>query len=970
MSETVDRLREFVEWAALLKGDEKGEAQVFCDRLFKAFGHLGVFEAGAELEHRSKGKTGTTRFLDLIWKPRLLLEMKRRGEKLNLHFQQAFDYWIHAVPSRPRYVVLCNFDEFWIYDFDKQIDEPMDIVRLIDLPKRYTALNFLFFSDAAPQFGNDRVAVSREAADQVAQVFRFITKRLQAGATSDEERAAARTRAQRFVLQLVVAMFAEDIDLLPSGMVLSIITDSLGGQSAFDLFGGLFSQMNNVMPAKGGRFQKVPFFNGGIFSTVDPVDLDVSELTLLEAAAKTDWAQVNPAIFGTLFQGSMDEAERHALGAHFTSEADIMRVVSPTIIQPWQSRIEEARTMKELLSLRRELLAFRVLDPACGSGNFCYVAFRALVRLELVLLAKLKDLVSAKQFHKQVKTLSLVSPKQFYGIDRDAFAIELAKVTLMLAKKLALDEAMASLEHTQIDLALEDEALPLDNLDANFACEDALFVEWPSVDAIVSNPPFQSKNKMQQEFGRAYLNRLRKRFPEVPGRADYCVFWLRLAHSALKPGQRAGMVGTNTIRQNYSREGGLDYITKRGGTITDAVASQVWSGDAAVHVSIVNWTKGRVNGPFRLSRQVGDTPDSPWESKAVDRIDAALSWEGVDVTEAATLRACAAAGGCYQGQTHGHSGFLLSRATAEGLLRRDPRFGQVLFPYLTADDLLGQRDGLPTRYVIDFGTRDVHEAAKFPDLFKRVQESVLASRRERANREQSRNAEARSEDESAAVTSDHRDALERWWLLFRRRGEMLKSISAIPRYIACGRVTKRPIFAFVSPTIHPSDVVMVFPYADDYSFGILQSDCHWRWFVARCSTLKGDYRYTSNTVFDSFPWPQDPSAAQLQSVAAAAVSLRETRASLHENTGLSLRELYRTTETPGQNVLKDAHAALDAAVRAAYGMPNKAAATEFLLRLNQQLAVREAQSEVIVGPGLPPSAVKLSGLVTEDSLSM
>ncbi|MGC2414017.1 MAG: DNA methyltransferase [Stellaceae bacterium] len=587
MSEITDRIDAFLADAGMLKGDEKGEAQVFCDRLFQAFGHKGYKEAGAELEYRiKKYSTGGTSFADLIWKPRFLLEMKKRSTKLFLHYKQAFDYWIHAVPNRPRYMVLCNFDEFWIYDFDKQIDEPVDIVAVEDLPRRYTALNFLFPDDPPPIFGNDLEAVSRDAADKVSQLFKALVGR-----------GIDRAQAQRFTLQIVVAMFAEDIGLLPSGIVYGLADDCLHkGQSAYDMFGGLFTQMNTKKPATGGRFKNVPYFNGGVFQTVDPVDLKPAELELICApdvgAATKDWSKVNPAIFGTIFQQSMDAEERHAYGAHFTSEADIMRIIAPAISRPWTERVAKASTMKDLLALRADLMNFRVLDPACGSGNFLYLAYRELVRIEIALMTKLKASISHASFEAQAKTISLVSPQQFYGIDRDSFGVELAKVTLMLAKKLALDEAIEVLERDQIELPLHgDDALPLDNLDANIRCDDALFTDWPDVDAIIGNPPYQSKNKMIEEFGRAYVNRVRKQFPDVPGRADYCVYWFRKAHDQLDPGERAGLVGTNTIRQNYSRIGGLDYVVGNGGTITEAVSSQVWSGDAVVHVSIVNWIK-------------------------------------------------------------------------------------------------------------------------------------------------------------------------------------------------------------------------------------------------------------------------------------------------------------------------------------------------------------------------------------------
>ncbi len=956
MSQKVDRLKAFVEYVGLLSGDEKGEAQVFCDRLFQGFGHAGYKEAGATLEFRVRRATGTG-FADLVWPGRLLLEMKKRGEKLELHYQQAFDYWVRAVPNRPRFVVLCNFDTCWIYDFDRQIDEPVDIVHVVDFPTRYLALNFLFPEAPEPVFGNDRVGVTRETAGKVAEVFGSLVKR-----------GGDRVKAQRFILQSVVAMFAEDMDLLPKGTIYRIVEDCKSGASSYDLFGGLFRQMNSRAPAPEGRYKGIPYFNGGLFEVVEPAQLSQRELGYLGEAAAEDWAKVNPAIFGTLFQRSMDADARHAQGAHYTSEADVLRVVQPTIVRPWQERIAAANTMKELMAIRTQMLTYRVLDPACGSGNFLYVAYRELAKLELQALLKMRSLVSPKEFTRQVKTLSLVSPRQFHGVDVDGFGLELAKVTLMLAKKLALDEAVQVLEREQVDLDLhEDHALPLDNLDANFIQGDALFLSWPVADAIIGNPPFQSKNKMQAEFGKAYVNRVRKLYPEIPGRADYCVYWLRRAHDELGPGMRAGLVGTNTIRQNYSREGGLDYIVSTGGTITEAVATQVWSGEAVVHVSIVNWVKGVQPGKKRLFRQIGDRRDSPWEMAEVDEINASLSF-GVDTTGVGTVAVSAKAGGCYQGQTHGHKGFLLSRAEADVERAANANASEVLFPYMTADDLLGEPDSRPTRCVIDFGNSDLLECGKFPRLLRRIEESVLPTRQEAAQRESARNEEALADDAEGRTNKDHEAALGRWWQLFRRRAEMLAAIRAIDRYIVCGRVTRRPIFEFVCASVNPNDALMVFPYRDDYSFGILQSGVHWAWFTDRCSTMKADWRYTSNSVFDTFPWPQMPSPKAVADVIAAAVEVRTKRRMLMKKHKLSLRELYRAMDKPGKHDLGAAHAALDAAVYRAYGWGKKVNILGALVELNQVLIAREQKGQAVRGPGWPLAANALKGSVTKDCI--
>ena len=963
MSQIVESLTRFVDYAKRLDGDEKGEAQVFCDRLFQAFGHQGYKEAGATLEYRIK-KGRTTSFADLIWKPRLLIEMKKGGEKLHLHYQQAFEYWINAVPNRPRYVMLCNFQEFQIYDFDKQLNDPVDTIAIGDLPKRYTAFNFLFPDERKPQFNNDREAVSRKAADKTAELFRSLTHRI--------SNPIPRPQAQRFVLQIVVSMFAAGIDLLPLGMIKSLVDECLeSGQSSYDLFGALFRQMNSPTPASGGRFKGVRYFNGGLFASVEPIDLFKSELELLggkDGAATKDWSQINPVIFGTLFQHSMEAAERHALGAHFTSEADILRIVGPTIIRPWRERIDGGKTASELLNIRRNLVKFRVFDPACGSGNFLYVAFRELARLDLRLMSRLQGMLSAGEFEKRAPTAMIIQPKQFFGLDVDPFGVELAKVTLMLAKKLALDEAAGALGVTQEQMALGgSDALPLDNLDSNIQCEDALFAQWPQVDAIIGNPPYQSKNKLQGEMSRADINRLREHYPKIDGRADYCVYWFRRAHDHLKPGERAGLVGTNTIRQNYSREGSLDYVVNHGGTITEAISSMIWPGEAVVHVSIVNWVKEAEEGKKRLYIQEGNDIETGWRHADFDKIGPALSFE-FDVTQAKRLTVNADEGGCFQGQTHGHKAFLLSRSDGQFLLSRHPEYVEVIFPFLIANDLIGSRTSKPSRYVIDFQKKDVTEAAAFSEAFKRIKLHVLSDREKAAAKEADQNRATLAVNPKARVNHHHENFLKYWWRLSYDREDMIKALQRFKRYITCGRVTKRPIFDFVSIEIHANDACMVFAHDDDYSYGVLQSGIHWAWFTNRCSTLKADFRYTSNTVFDSFPWPQEPTLGNIKAVAAAAVAFRKKRNELRAKNNQSLRDLYRVLDLPGAHPLKDAQATLDSAVRKTYGMEPNEDPLAFLLALNALVAAAEGNGDPVQGPGLPSFVKNRLDYVTADCI--
>jgi SAM-dependent methyltransferase len=628
----------------------------------------------------------------------------------------------------------------------------------------------------------------------------------------------------------------------------------------------------------------------------------------------------------------------------------------------------------QLLALLQELRRFRVLDPACGSGNFLYVSFRALRELERRILLKIFQL--DKRMFARLGLASGVSPKQFFGLDINSTAVEVAKVTLMLARRLAhrdderfWDEHRDALPGGDTATLQFERDLPLDNLDKNIVCADALFTQWPEVDAIIGNPPFQSKNKMQQEFGVAYMQKLRKAYPAIPGRADFCVYWFRRAHDHLKPGQRAGLVGTNTIRQNYSREGGLDYIVQNGGTILEAISSQPWSGEAAVHVSIVNWIKGETRGEKTLQLLTGTDREGPWERKIVPLINSSLSFT-TDVASAKRLQTNADAKACFQGQTHGHEGFLLTPEQAFQLIKENKKNRDVVFPFLSGDDLLSTCPPTPTRYVIDFHPRDVLVAGSFEKPFAIVKKLVLPEREKAAKEEEERNRESLEQNPAAKVNHHHANFLKQWWLFAWARAEMVKQISKIPRYVVCSRVTKRPVFDFASQSVRPNDSMMVFPFADDYSFGILQSGIHWLWFTTKCSTLTERFRYTSDTVFDTFPWPQQPDAKQIRAVADAARALRALRRETMQDNGWSLRELYRTLETPGENPLRAAHAALDDAVRAAYDMKETDDILAFLLKLNLELADKESKNESITPPGLPSFVSKPADFVSEDCVAV
>ncbi len=824
------------------------------------------------------------------------------------------------------------------------------------MPERYTCLSFL--EGATPLFQNNTESISKEAAHLIGELYQHLTIDL----------GEDKTVAQHFILQCVLALFSEDMDILPKGFFTQLIQDCLDGTiDPYDAIGGLFNQMASDKPARGGRFKDIPYFNGGLFKDIQIVLPDRKCLEVLKEVADKDWTKVNPSIFGALFEGTMRSKERHKFGAHFTSEVDMLRVITPTIIRPWKDKIAKADTIEKLTEVRRQMGEYRVLDPACGCGNFLFVAYREMKELECLVIDKLFEFPSHQRRGFKFSWPSVIKTSQFFGIDVQPIAVEVAKMTMMIAKELCNQtyQKRISTHGAAIDF---DESLPLENMDNNILLQDALFSKWPEFDVVIGNPPFQSKNKMLEELGGPYVDKLRRAYPEVPGRADFCVYWLRKTHTLLKEGQYAGLVGTNTIRQNYSRMGGLDYIVEEGGTLLDCVSTEVWSGDAAVYVSIATWKKGEEKRKKVLSMQVGDSKDSPFEDYELDHINSALSL--FDATQAKVLQCNRRSSTCYQGQTHGNKYFLLTKEQAQNYLR-DKRNESIIRPYLNGEELIGNYKSQPQRYVIDFrNAKDVFEVASYKEVYKHIHELVYPLFEKKYKDELKRNDEILKANPDARVNHHHENFFKRWWTLAYPRKEMMDIIEDIDRYIVCSQVTKRPIFEFVSKNINPNAALMVFPLDDDYSFGILQSVVHWEWFVARCSTLKGDWRYTSDTVFDSFPWPQNPTKKQIEEVARQAKTLRDKRNEMMEERHLTLRQLYRIIDDSHNNPVSEIQAKLDNAVRDAYGMRRDADILQYLLDLNSKVYEMEQQGEKVQGPGLPGKIKDKTALVSEDCVKM
>tara|TARA_R110002051_G_scaffold294233_2_gene359448 strand:- start:166 stop:2829 length:2664 start_codon:yes stop_codon:yes gene_type:complete len=860
------KLLDFIEYSKILEKDEKGEAQVFCDRLFQAFGHKGYKEAGAVLETRVKNKKNT-KFADLVWGDRVVIEMKKGGQKLEKHKPQLFDYWWNLRPNQPKYSVLCNFDKFYIYDFSIQ-DEPLDIIDIDNLERRATAFNFLYPNPKKAIFENNLEEATRETADKVAKVFNSLI-----------QRKVEREEAQKFILQCVFTMFSEDYELLPAGLFTSILQECLLDEvNSYDLIDGLFKQMANSKRAGGGRYKEVRYFNGGLFNETMPIELTKQEIFDLLQASKRDWSKVSPIIFGTIFQGSMDAEEQHAYGAHFTNELDIYKIIYPSIVQVWKSKIKHADTFSKLQDLLSKLRKLKVLDPGCGSGNFLYIAYREMKRLEMEILDKVHSNFPSKA--KIVGSSSLVNVKQFYGMDINNFAVDLAKITLLFAKEISIRETRNWLENGQLGLDFElEDALPLDNLDDNFLCVDALFTKWIEADIIVGNPPFLGGKYLREKRGDEYAEKIYDRFPDAKGQVDYCTHWFRLAHD--NKATYCGLVATNSIAQGISRAASLEYIVKNNGFITNAVSTQKWSGEANVSVSIVNWVKNKNNVPSDLQL----------DAIKVESINTSLK-TGIDVLKSNKL--AENDGLSFIGCELAGKGFVITQDKAEEWINLDPKNKDILKPMLDGTALVTPNYRLD--WVIDFNQMTMEEASMYILPYEHVKANVKPTR-------DNNNRKARR---------------EYWWRYGEPRPGMRKALNGLSNYFCLSKVAKYTCFQSIDISILPCEANTVIANDDFFVLGVLNSQIHMDWVVAQRSTHETRTRYTSTTCFQTFPFPNEAKEPLKEKVREIMKELESFRKRECQERDLTITEFYNYFIEEPASILYRLHKKLDNAVVKCY----------------------------------------------------
>ncbi len=863
-----------------------------------------AFEKGAE---KLDGRDG---FADVWKKGHFAWEYKGKRKDLKAAYRQLIDY--KDALENPPLLVVSDLERIEVRTNFTSLSPKLYVVTLDDLaaPDPSEALRILravFTEPEALRPHFDRAELTEEAARRFAELAGALHAR------GHEPQAVA-----HFLDKLLFCLFAEDTGLLPKGL-LSRLADSTRSMPAD--FAGALGELFATMASGGGMFgvERIDWFNGGLFDSADVLLLTAPEIRLLVEIGRLDWGRIEPAIFGTLFERGLDPAQRTQLGAHYTSRDDIWRLVEPVVMRPLRREYEAMQARVTELTLRRDgsgrkgadpealrlfgayldrLRAVRILDPACGSGNFLYIALGALKDLEFEAIGWGSLVLRIPQ------QFPGVGPEAVLGIELNPYAAELARVTIWIG------EIQWMLNH---GFAYRRDPIlrPLDSI----ATMDALLdrsdpanpreAEWPAAEFIVGNPPFLGGKLLRTGLGDDYVDTLFTVYDgRVPREADFVAYWHEKARAMIAAGKvrRAGLLATQGIRGGANRRV-LERI-KKTGNIFLAFADRPWilSG-ANVHISFVG-------------QDDGSDAERTLDGHAVAEINADLT-SGIDLTTARRLRENL--GISFMGDTKGGPFEITAEAAARMLARPNPDGrlnGDVVRPWVNGLDLTRRPRGL---WIIDFGVgMSGGEAALYEAPF----EYVLAEVR------------------PARIGNNREAYAERWWLHMEPRSGMRKALERLPRYIATPNLTKHRLFVWLPAGTLPDHQLIVLARDDDYTFGVLHSRVHQLWALATGTQLETRPRYTPTTTFETFPFPRSTSE-QREAISVAARRLVELRDGWLNPPGLEPDELAKRTLTNLYNQrptwLANAHADLDRAVLDAYGWPTDLAdeaVLEGLLQLN------------------------------------
>lgn len=851
-------------------GKERAEAQSFFNDLCLLVGHKTPREADPTrtwfaFEYGAEKTVGGKGFADAWKKGYFGWEAKGTGRNLQDAYAQLKMYSDDL--QNPPLLVVSDLQTIQIHtNFTNTVKEvhSFSIEDLVK-PEILRKVRAMFHNPEELRPGTKRSDITKEAAQKFADLAWVL-----------RNRGHAPQQVAHFLNRLVFCMFAEDIGLLPDQLFTRMVSSSQDDPDAFEANAAqLFEAMRT-----GGQagFMKVEWFNGGLFNDDNTLRLEREELRTLLAACYLTWDQIDPSIFGTLFERGLDPAKRSQLGAHYTDPDTIMKIVRPVVVQPWLDAWEQelsvlaelmekadlhgsrkglsaseksARTQAHNQAKKRfsdfldRLRSFTVLDPACGSGNFLFMSLRALKDLEHRVMMEGSELGLERQ-------ILGVGPAQVMGIELNEYAAELARITVWIGELQWMVQNGYGARKNPI-------LHPLDQIE----CRDALLTgsvpaAWPVADVIVGNPPFIGNKKLLRELGEDYIGTLREAYAgRISEGADFVCYWFERAMDAIEAGtaHRAGLVATNSIRGGSNRLS-LTRIVE-GSRIYDAWGDEEWwDKGTAVRVSLVAF--GQSTQPARLDGVEVQTIYPDLHAQAFGGVE-------LDLTQAKPLEQNK--GLCFQGVKLGGPFEVPGETAREWLTQPNPHGepnSNVLRRWLNGMDLVRRpSDG----WLIDFGVgTQEKEAMLFEAPYKHLKAAVAtaAERREKA-------------------------AQGTWWRHQRSRPQMRKALDPLERWIATPEVSKHRVFDFQLPSMLPSGSVYAIAREDDFMMGLLHSTIHQVWALRMGTELEDRPRYTSTTTFETFPFPDgltpnvplatvlaDPRAISVAELAKTLVERRNT----------------------------------------------------------------------------------------------
>jgi len=802
-----------------------------------------------------------------------------------------------------------------------------------------------------------------------AKVTRQVSAKLAELARALEGRGYTPDRVAHFLKRCLFTMFSEDVELLPRDSFTTLLEHLKDKPDAFVAALDQFWQTMNTGGFDSRTMEKIRHFNGGLFRDIQPIPLGAEEIGLLLDAAKADWRYVEPAIFGTLLERALDPRERHKLGAHYTPRAYVERLVMPTIVEPlraewqtvqvaaaaWLEKGKRDKAINELKEFHYRLCQIRVLDPACGSGNFLYVSLEHLKRLEGEVLNVVAEL-SGGQAMLEAEGLA-VDPHQFLGLEINPRAAAIAEVVLWigylqwhyrLRQVLDIPEPIirdfhniehrdALIEYDNVTPLTDGDGVPTTIWDGVSYAKSPVTGEpvpdedkrrpiykylhprsapWPEADFIVGNPPFIGEKRMRDVLGDGYVDAVREVYSDLPA-CDFVMYWWHKAAELVADGKarRFGFITTNSITQSKNRAVVAPHC-ERGMSLVFAVPDHPWvdaADGAAVRIAMTVARQGAHKGQLW---RVATERDAGGEAKEVEfdvrrgRIFADLT-VGAPLMDAAGL--ASNSGLVFQGVKLVGEGFLVDAQKREAWLHQNPQWIRFLPRLVAGKDLTNRRE---PRYCIDFFGLTAEQAQRqFPAGYQQVIEQVKPYRQE-------------------VKRKAHR---ERFWIYGEARPGMRAAVAGLDRYIVTSEVSKHRYFVMLDSKECLADgSLAVVALNDPFFLGCLSSRVHVRWALAQGGRLESRPRWQNGPCFLNFPFPlegeadvgrirdlgeQIDSHRKQQQERYAQLTITDVYNVLEKlNAGEALNNKERTVHEQGVvSVLKDLHDELDRAVFRAYG---------------------------------------------------